>query len=148
MKFAVVFIFMLFLSFAVLAQKYNCLPTDIKEDTVANFVTAKGGQGTSPITVKQTLKTLKAKCSHGKLVDRRRRQIRFFRLQGCWGNPLADAAEILKRQREEINRLKKKYTVLEMACQSSELLQITKLSFNLRLVNALVKSAINTVLSL
>jgi hypothetical protein len=32
------------------------------------------------------------------------------------GNPPADYQEILQRQREELEKLKKQYTVIEMTC--------------------------------
>jgi len=68
------------------------------------------------ITVGQRLKTLKARCSHKKLVDGHGRPIRFYKLEGCWGNPPEGYLEILEAQRKNIERLKKTYTVIEMAC--------------------------------
>ncbi len=105
-----------------LAQKYPCLPSNVKEDSVVST-----GQTASPTgkmiiektTVAQSLKKLKAKCSHGKLVDGKRKPIVFYYLQGCWGNPPADYLEIMDRQREELSRLKSKNTVIQMTCNSS-----------------------------
>jgi hypothetical protein len=71
---------------------------------------------TAAITVKQRLVELKARCRRGKLVDRSGREIRFYRLAGCWGNPPPDYREILERQRRELERLKKRYTVIELTC--------------------------------
>ncbi len=102
-----------------MAQTYKCLESGVNEDDVVavKTVTHKTGQSNSEkITVKQTLKKMRARCSRGKLIDHRGRQIRFYHLQGCWGNPPAGYLEILDRQRQEIASLKKRYTVIEMTC--------------------------------
>jgi hypothetical protein len=96
----------LFLSGAVFAQSYPCMSKDIKETTLVS----------KDKTVKQTLKMMKAKCSKGKLVDSKKREIRFYNLQGCWGNPPADYGEIMENQQKELAELKKKYTVIEISC--------------------------------
>lgn len=90
---------------------FPCLAKDIGLEDVVQF-----SQNDKPnITVKDKLIELKARCRKGKLLDAKRREIRFFRPQ-CWGNPPADRLEIEKRQREELAELKKKYTVIEMSC--------------------------------
>ena len=104
----VLFVIML-LSGAVFAQNYSCLPKEVKETTLVS----------KDKTVRQTLKLLKAKCSKGKLVDGKKREIRFYNLQGCWGNPPEDYLEIMDNQRKEIAELKKKYTVIEISCNPS-----------------------------
>lgn len=112
-------LFLLFLSAPLVAQKYPCLPTDVELNDVANVtnITTKSGETiTKKTTVSQTLKKLKARCFRGKLVDRNRRAIRFYFLQGCWGNPPAGYLEILEDQRKEIARLKKTSTVIEKTC--------------------------------
>ena len=122
MKFAEVFICILFLAIASQAQRYPCLPSDIKKDSVVSFATPispNGHANARQITVAQTLKKLKAKCSRGKLIDGRGKSIYFYHLQGCWGNPPADYLEILDRQKKEIKNLKKKFTVIEMTCNTS-----------------------------
>jgi hypothetical protein len=96
----------LFLSGAVFAQSYSCLPKDLKENTLVS----------KDKTVKQTLKAMKAKCTKGKLVDAKKREIRFYNLQGCWGNPPQDYLEIMENQQKEIAEMKKKYTVIEISC--------------------------------
>ena len=111
MRIAGVLIGISFLAAVILAQKYPCLPVDVNEDTVVGVAT-----NAKPITVGQTLRKLKARCSRGRLVDGRGKAIYFYKLQGCWGNPPADYLEILNNQRKEIRELKKKYTVVEMTC--------------------------------
>lgn len=101
-----IIIAVLFLSGAAFAQNYSCLPKDIKETKLVS----------KDKTVRQTLKILKAKCTKGKLVDAKKREIRFYNLQGCWGNPPVDYLEIMENQRTEIAELKKKYTVIEISC--------------------------------
>ena len=100
---------------AIYAQKYTCLPAGMKADAVV---------GADPkthklITVAAALKKIKARCSHGSLVDRKGRKIKFFELQGCWGNPPADYLEILEQQKLTLEKLKKKYTVIEIPCTTN-----------------------------
>ena len=102
----------------------TCLPSDIKlTDTVSAQVIRSDASGNvmKRLTVKEKLTALKARCKKGRLVDGRGREIRFYRLTGCWGNPPANYEEILERQRNELSRLKKRYTVVEMSCNSSGL---------------------------
>lgn len=107
-----------------IAQKYSkCLPADIKEDMVVGWDNPVNSERPSkPVTVRQTLAKLKARCVCDKLVDGRGKEIRFFPLQGCWGNPPEGYQEILERQKTEIEGLKKKYSVIEMTCNPSGLL--------------------------
>jgi len=67
-------------------------------------------------TVEQRLIELDARCDKGKLVDAAGKEIYFYRLKGCWGNPPPDYQEILQRQNEELEKLRKRYTVIEMTC--------------------------------
>jgi hypothetical protein len=70
--------------------------------------------------VSQLLTKLRARCKQGKLVDGTGREIYFYRLAGCWGNPPEDYQEVLEKQRNEIVRLKKKYTVIEISCNQDD----------------------------
>lgn len=101
--------------------KYNCLPEEIKLDTVvlANRKTKELKDGIRRETVKQRLNKLHAQCRAGKLVDNSNREIRFYQLQGCWGNPPQDYQDILDRQQRELAELKEKYTVIELTCNAS-----------------------------
>jgi hypothetical protein len=67
-------------------------------------------------TVEQRLIELDAHCDNGKLVDAAGKEIYFYRLKGCWGNPPADYQEILEQQNEHLEQLRKRYTVIEMTC--------------------------------
>lgn len=67
----------------------------------------------------QKLKELKARCRKRKLVDARGREIRFYQLVGCWGNPPDDYQQQLERQAKELAKLRKRYRVIEMMCNSS-----------------------------
>ena len=102
----------------------KCLPANIKlSDVVAatNRGYAKGQAiEVDKVTVEQTLSELKATCnSDNKLVDGKGRQIVFYHLTGCWGNPPQGYQDILRKQQEEINKLKEQYTVIEMTCNPS-----------------------------
>ncbi|HET7157868.1 MAG TPA: hypothetical protein VFI62_02660, partial [Burkholderiales bacterium] len=61
------------------------------------------------------LAQLKARCRKGKLVDEKGREIRFFR-PSCWGNPPADYADIQQRENEDLEKLRKQYTVIVFGC--------------------------------
>jgi hypothetical protein len=91
--------------------RFNCLPKDVS----ATGVVDHGGVGKEEVTLEQTLIKLKAKCRNHKLVDSKRRQIRFFR-PGCWGNPPIDYLMIRKRENEEVQKLKRRHTVIVLPC--------------------------------
>jgi hypothetical protein len=101
------------------AQLAACLPSDVKLDTVVS-ATSKNNKVVKE-TVKQQLNKLKVQCKAGKLVDKKKREVRFFQLQGCWGNPPADYQEILDNQQKQLLELKKKHTVIEITCNASGL---------------------------
>ncbi len=118
----------LFLSLLVPAQNrfLACLPPDVKADEVISTQTVaskSGGEEVKKITVRQKLIEIKARCKKGKLVDASGKEIRFYRLAGCWGNPPADYQEILAGQRSEIEELKKRYRVVEIECNPSRQIQ-------------------------
>jgi hypothetical protein len=101
----------------------KCLPADIKlKDVVEATSTGyANGQpvGLHKVTVEQKLNELKATCnSDNKLVDGNGKQIIFYHLTDCWGIPLDDYG-ILQKQRDEIDKLKQQYTVIEMTCNPS-----------------------------
>ena len=120
MKFAIAIILLFFMFVTpVFTGGYDCLPADIKEDSVVGFTTvesSKGLRSNVAVTVREVLRKIKARCSCGKLVDGEGKPIYFYQLQGCWGNPPADYLEILDHQKKEIEKLRKTYTVIEMTC--------------------------------
>jgi hypothetical protein len=95
-----------------------CLPEGIKPDTVVGSerVKSKGTTTIRPVTASQLLTKRRARCQKGRLIDGKGREIHFLRLIGCWGNPPEDYQELLEKQRNELVRLKKKYTVIEIPC--------------------------------
>ncbi len=94
----------------------KCLPPGIK---LSDIVEAPRNSA-PPITVEQKLRELKATCNGtNKLIDGDGREIVFFPLQGCWGNPPADYQEILQNQRRQIEQLRQDHTVIEMTCNPS-----------------------------
>ncbi len=99
-----------------------CLPESIHSDEVVSVQQAKSGNPdvARKVTVRQALTRLKARCKDGKLVDGAGKEIRIVRLIGCWGNPPDDYQEQLERQSKEIERLKKRYTVIEIPCAQSD----------------------------
>lgn len=94
----------------------GCLPNGIKKADVVSAELTRSGNIHKKITVAQKLAELKASCKHGKLVDRAGKEIRFFRLEGCWGNPPEGYQEILRKQSEDLAKLRERYTVIEMTC--------------------------------
>jgi hypothetical protein len=97
-----------------------CLPKDVKRtDIVSAELAGPGGAKGKRITVEQKLKEIKARCRQGKLIDPKGKEIHFFQLQGCWGNPPEGYQEILNQQQLELEKLKKRYRVIEMTCNPS-----------------------------
>lgn len=102
-----------------------CLPEDVKlEDVVSVAQSSVQANSAKKVTVRDILKLLKAHCKKDKLVDNAGREIRFYRLVGCWGNPPADSEEQLAHQKEELQQLKQKFTVVEIPCASPNPAQI------------------------
>ena len=99
----------------------NCLPAGIQPtDVVSTQVARPGAHGKVVIvTVADKLRELKARCRKHKLVDARGREIRFYQLVGCWGNPPDDYQQQLERQAKELVKLRKRYRVIEMTCNPS-----------------------------
>jgi len=100
----------------------SCLPDGIKQTDVVSYRGPKARiqNGRQPyVSVGEKLLELKARCKRGKLVDGTGREIRFFHLSGCWGNPPEGYQEILAKQNRELIRLRKRYTVVEMTCNTS-----------------------------
>jgi len=100
----------------------SCLPAGIKPADVVSTQAVKPGADrdeVKTITVAQKLKELRARCRKRKLVDAGGREIRFYRLIGCWGNPPDDYQEQLERQAKELAKLRKRYRVIEMTCDPS-----------------------------
>src|SRR5579864_7845610 len=90
-----------------------CLPAGRK---LTDVVSASAG-GANTITVEQALNALGAHCTpDNKLVDGSGKEIRFYQLTGCWGNPPENYQEILKNQADAIAQLKQQFTVIEMTC--------------------------------
>jgi hypothetical protein len=96
----------------------QCLPAGIKRSDVVSRLTLKPGVGKAArvVTVGQKLDELKAHCKRGKLMDNSGREIYFFHLEGCWGNPPENYQEVMDEQARKIAQLKKRYTVIEMTC--------------------------------
>lgn len=99
-----------------------CLPEGIKLKEIVSAPQLKSAAkaANKKTTVKDILSQLKARCEKDKLVDGAGREIHFYRLIGCWGNPPEDYQEQLARQNEELQRLKKKYTVVEISCAQGD----------------------------
>ena len=99
----------------------QCLPAGIKRSDVVSRLTFKPGVGKAArvVTVGQKLDELKAHCKRGKLVDAAGREIYFFHLEGCWGNPPENYQEVLDAQARKIAQLKQRYTVIELTCNPS-----------------------------
>lgn len=89
----------------------SCLPSDVKADEVAVYDRRKN------ITIAENLKSLKARCSKGRLLGRDNKEIKFFRLM-CFGYPPPNYLEIQAEQRRKLSELKAKYTVVTIGCDS------------------------------
>lgn len=91
-------------------EKFRCLPKDVRLDQVVSY-----GRGGRNVTVENQLIEMKARCRNSKLVDAKRREIRFFR-QSCWGNPPENYLEIQQREAEELAKLQRRYRVIVFRC--------------------------------
>ena len=96
----------------------SCLPDGIQATSIVSSQAAKSGKVVT-VTVAQKLKALRARCRKGKLVDAKGTEVRFYQLVGCWGNPPDDYQQQLERQAKELAKLRKRYRVIEMTCDSS-----------------------------
>lgn len=102
-----------------------CLPAGVNLEDVVSATQLKPTSASKRVTVREMLSRLKARCKKGKLIaGSGGREIRFYRLVGCWGNPPDDYQEQLARQNAELQRLKKKYTVVEIPCAQIDPRQI------------------------
>lgn len=103
---------------------YACLPPDVTLETIVStsIVESAAGNKIEKESVKQRLDKINAGCRAGKLLDGKGREIRFYRLQDCWGNPPPDYLSIVENQQKELAELKKKYTVVELTCNPSGLM--------------------------
>jgi len=95
---------------------HQCLPEKVKLTDVVSVEDGKKGAAVRTRTVADQLKKLKARCRNGKLVNRRGKQLYFYRLTGCWGYAPPNYLEILEHQRNEIRELRKRYSVFEIPC--------------------------------
>jgi hypothetical protein len=98
----------------------GCLTEGIQLQEIVTAPLSDSAANDKKATVKQTLQLLKARCRKGKLVDGTGKEIRFFRLIGCWGNPPDDYEAQLRKQAEELDRLRKKYIVVEISCDQGQ----------------------------
>ena len=96
---------------AAKSKNFSCLPRDVHGDEVLS----PGLKGAPGLTVNQKLIELRARCRKGKLVDRKAREIRFFR-PSCWGNPPLDYLEIKAREDLELKKLRRRFTVIVFGC--------------------------------
>ena len=96
------------------AQQFACLPEGF---TLMDIVAYRNGQNGKEVnlTIKDKLLELKAECRAGKLIDPKKKEIKFFRL-ACFGNPPADYEEIMQKQQEELRQLQQQYTVIILEC--------------------------------
>jgi hypothetical protein len=96
----------------------RCLPADVKLDSAVALPESKTAKAGSEMktTVKTRLSQLKARCRSHKLVSSAGKEIRFITLLGCWGNPPENYQEMFTEQAKEIERLKKKYILIQIPC--------------------------------
>ncbi|MDP9202022.1 MAG: amidohydrolase family protein [Gemmatimonadota bacterium] len=99
----------------VVEQAFSCLPSNVKP---ADVVWAELSRGAPPklitVTVEDTLKQLRARCARGTLVDPDGKEVRFYPVH-CFGSPTPYAIETLRRERADLEALRKRYRVIEMS---------------------------------
>jgi hypothetical protein len=98
-----------------------CLPEGIKATDIVSAQRIGPTGKIKTVSVEDTLVSVKARCRRGKLVDESGKEIYFFRMTGCWGNPPPDYVDILQRQNEQLEKLRKRYTVIQITCNQTGL---------------------------
>jgi len=101
-------------SVALEAAPFPCLPETLSLSEIVSYRHMRNDKEEG-ITIKDKLVEMKAQCKNGKLVDSRKREIKFFRSE-CFGNPPADYLEIQQKKRDELEKLQKQYTVIIIEC--------------------------------
>jgi hypothetical protein len=91
----------------------DCLPEGFQSEDVV--VAPSATTNTKKVTLGKELLRIKAVCRKGQLYAQGK-QVRIYRLAGCWGNPPADYQEILQRQQDELKKLAKEYIVITLPC--------------------------------
>ena len=104
-----------------LAERFSaCLPEGVSLNEIVSASEDKSvAAANKKVTIRDALHRLNARCKRGKLVDGKGKEIYFFRLIGCWGNPPEDYQEQLTKQQQALERLRKKYTVIEISCNQT-----------------------------
>ena len=96
------------------SSHFDCLPESFKLTDVVSYGQKRKGSD-EDITIKDKLVQIKARCKGGKLLDGKGKEIKFFKFS-CFGNPPIDYDEIMQKEREEFDKLKKDYTVIVVEC--------------------------------
>ena len=96
------------------SAQFACLPEGWRLTDVVSYREKRKGSDVQ-ITVEEKLIELKARCKKERLVDNKGREIRFFKFS-CFGNPPSDYDEIVQKEREELDKLQKDYTVIVVEC--------------------------------
>lgn len=99
-------------------QRFPCLPPDLKPTDIVSAERVGDPPKILKVTVEEKLIQLYARCKRGKLLDGKGKEIRFYRVH-CFGAPTAYALETMRREHDELEALRKKYTVIEMTCDPS-----------------------------
>ena len=89
----------------------KCFPPEISPRQVAVY----GGPGKRNVTVEGVLTKLKARCSKDRLLDSRKKEIRFFK-KTCWGYPPPNYLELQAEESRQLTLLKASYTVVVIEC--------------------------------
>ena len=97
----------------------SCLPADVDAGEVISLESVAPGREAKKVTVTTKLNQIGARCRANRLVDAKGKQIHFYRLIGCWGNPPLDYQEILDNQQKELAQLRRRYRVIEITCNPS-----------------------------
>jgi hypothetical protein len=89
----------------------KCLPPEISPREIAVY----GGPGKKNVTVEEVLTKLKARCSKDRLLDSKKKEIRFFK-RTCWGFPPPNYLELQAEESRQLAQLKASYTVVVIEC--------------------------------
>ena len=95
-------------------HRHGCLPGNVKAYDIVSAERTRDGRLVT-VTVDEKIRQMRGRCFKGRLVDPKGRRIRFYRLQ-CFGAPTAYALKTMQHQRDDLEGLRKRFTVVEMTC--------------------------------
>jgi hypothetical protein len=94
----------------------SCIPSNVPIDGYDYTY-----DGTHPLSIREKLRGLGARCHGGVLYTEHDRPIYFYHMKGCFRDASYEYRDVLRNQVDEIAALKKRYTVIIIPCDRAAL---------------------------